>query len=87
MNHRVNVNNLNRTTAHRTAMLRNMVISLFEHRRIKTTPQKAKSARRLAEKMITLAKKAHPDAGGTDEAFINLREAYEVAIVRAGGEA
>ena len=57
MRHRVNVNNLNRTSAHRKAMLRNMVISLFEHRRIKTTPQKAKSARRLAEKMITLGKR------------------------------
>lgn len=47
---------LNRTPSHRAAMFRNMVSSLFEHGRIITTPAKAKEARRLAEKMITLAK-------------------------------
>ena len=47
---------LNRTSSHRDAMLSNMVNSLFEHGRIITTPAKAKEARRLAEKMITLAK-------------------------------
>lgn len=47
---------LNRTASHRNAMLSNMVNSLFEHGRIITTPAKAKEARRLAEKMITLAK-------------------------------
>ncbi len=47
---------LNRTSSHRDAMLSNMVNSLFEHGRIITTPAKAKEARRLAEKMVTLAK-------------------------------
>jgi large subunit ribosomal protein L17 len=38
-------------------MFRNMVTSLFEHERIVTTTPKAKEARRIADKMITLAKK------------------------------
>ncbi len=49
---------LNRTTAHRFAMLRNLVCSVIEHGRVSTTIPKAKEARRLAEKCITLAKKA-----------------------------
>jgi large subunit ribosomal protein L17 len=50
-------NNLNRHPAHRRAMIRNMVMNLFEHGRIRTTIQKAKAARTLADKIITLAKK------------------------------
>jgi large subunit ribosomal protein L17 len=80
MRHRNKKNNFNRTSAHRQAMLRNMVISLFAHRRIKTTPQKAKSARQLAEKMITLAKKAHLAAEPKDA--LHLRRQ---AISRLGG--
>jgi large subunit ribosomal protein L17 len=38
-------------------MFRNMITSLFEHERIVTTTPKAKEARRIADKMITLAKK------------------------------
>lgn len=38
-------------------MFRNMATSLFEHGRIKTTDAKAKDLRRVAEKLITLAKK------------------------------
>jgi large subunit ribosomal protein L17 len=49
---------LGRTSAHREAMLRNLVCSLFEHGRISTTVPKAKEARVLAEKCITIAKKA-----------------------------
>ncbi|CAG8838033.1 27562_t:CDS:1, partial [Racocetra persica] len=41
---------LNRATGHRMAMLRNMVSSLIEHERIKTTLAKAKEARKLADK-------------------------------------
>lgn len=47
----------NRTSAHRQAMLRNLVTSLFEHESISTTWHKAKEAQRLAEQCITLAKK------------------------------
>ena len=48
---------LNMTSAHRRAVLRNMTTSLIKHGRIETTEPKAKEARRLAEKMITLGKK------------------------------
>jgi len=57
MRHRKAGRKLGRTTAHRQAMLRNMVTSLFEHERIVTTTPKAKEARKLADQMITLAKK------------------------------
>ncbi|KAL9037325.1 MAG: hypothetical protein Q9214_005750, partial [Letrouitia sp. 1 TL-2023] len=48
---------LNRSSAHRQALLRNLVTSLFEHESITTTWHKAKEAQRLAEKLITLGKK------------------------------
>ena len=48
---------LGRTTSHRTAMLKNMVTDLFRHEQIRTTVPKAKEARRVAEKMITFAKR------------------------------
>ena len=56
MRHNNQGRKLGRTTAHRLAMLGNMVNSLIEHERITTTHQKAKEARRLAEKVITLGK-------------------------------
>ncbi len=49
---------LGRTTEHRQALLMNLVTALIQHERIRTTLPKAKEARRLAEKMITLAKRA-----------------------------
>lgn len=48
---------LGRTTAHRKALLRNLVTSFLDKERVTTTIAKAKEARPLAEKMITLAKK------------------------------
>jgi len=57
MRHRKSGRKLGRTSAHRKAMLRNMVTSLFEHERIVTTVPKAKEARCVADKMITLAKR------------------------------
>lgn len=48
---------LGRPTDHRKAMLRNQVTSLFQHGKIETTVTRAKETRRMAEKMITLAKK------------------------------
>jgi len=56
MRHLVKGRKLGRTTAHRTAMLRNLVTSFLEKERVRTTLAKAKEARPLAEKMITLAK-------------------------------
>jgi len=57
MKHRVAGRRLDRTTEHRTAMFRNMVTSLLRHERIVTTTPKAKELRRIADKIITLAKK------------------------------
>lgn len=48
---------LGRPTDHRQAMLRNLVTSLLREERIETTVTRAKEAKRMAEKMITLAKR------------------------------
>jgi len=54
--HRVRGRQLSRDTEHRTAMRRNLVQSLFEHGKVRTTLPKAKEVRAMAEKMITLAR-------------------------------
>lgn len=56
MRHRKSGRQLNRNSSHRTAMFRNMAVSLIEHEVIKTTLPKAKELRRVAEPLITLAK-------------------------------
>lgn len=56
MRHRTSGRQLSRTSPHRTAMFRNMAVSLVEHELIKTTLPKAKELRRVAEPLITLAK-------------------------------
>ncbi len=56
MTHRYGFNPLTRTTAHRRAMSRNMVTSLFRFERITTTKSKALEVRKSAEKLITRAK-------------------------------
>jgi len=57
MRHLVHHRKLGRTTAHRRAMLRNLVTSFLDKERVRTTLAKAKEARPLAERMITLAKR------------------------------
>jgi large subunit ribosomal protein L17 len=57
MKKRIAFRKLGRTTSHRWAMLNNMVTSLIEHERIVTTTPKAKEVQRLAEKLVTYAKK------------------------------
>ncbi|KAH8685657.1 50S ribosomal protein L17 [Tricladium varicosporioides] len=54
---RMKYRHLGRSSAHRQALLRNLVTSLFEHESISTTWPKAKEAQKLAEKLITLGKK------------------------------
>jgi len=56
MNHKNGFNPLSRTTAHRRAMSRNMVTSLFRYERITTTKAKALEVRKAAEKLITRGK-------------------------------
>ncbi len=57
MEHKVGHRKLQRPTAHRLAMLRNMVTSLLRHERITTTVPRAKEARKMAERIITLGKR------------------------------
>ena len=67
MRHRKSGRQLNRNSSHRTAMFRNMAVSLIEHEVIKTTLPKAKELRRVAEPLITLAK---------DDSVANRRLAF-----------
>jgi large subunit ribosomal protein L17 len=57
MRHLKRTAKLGRTSEHRNAMLANLVCSLITHRRVTTTLAKAKAARSVAEKMVTLGKK------------------------------
>src|SRR5436190_20735137 len=56
MRHRKRTAKLGRTSSHRNAMLANLVCSLIKHKRVTTTLAKAKAARSVAEKMVTLGK-------------------------------
>lgn len=56
MRHRVSVKKLSKTPAHRKAMLRNMLIALYRHEKIKTTHAKSKVLQSKAERLITRAK-------------------------------
>jgi large subunit ribosomal protein L17 len=71
MRHQKNTRKLGRTSQHRDAMLANIVASLIIHKRVKTTLAKAKTARPLAEKLVTLGK------GGT------LHD-YRLAVAKIG---
>jgi large subunit ribosomal protein L17 len=62
MRHHRDHRKLGRTSAHRRAMLRNLVTSLLEHEEVRTTTAKAKEVRRMAERMITLGKRGTLDA-------------------------
>lgn len=57
MRHRSKTTKLGREKQQRDAMLRSIVLSLLTHHSIKTTLEKAKEARKLIEKLITLSKK------------------------------
>ncbi len=72
MRHRHGLRKLNRTSAHRLAMLRNMTNSLLKHELIKTTLPKAKELRRVAEPLITLSKT--PTLANRRLAFNRLRD-------------
>ena len=72
MRHGYGLRKLYRTSAHRQAMLRNMMNSLLTHEAIKTTVPKAKELRRVVEPMITLAK--NPTVANKRLAFDRLRD-------------
>jgi len=72
MRHLKSGKKLNRNSAHRKAMFRNMASSLFAHEIIKTTVPKAKELRRVAEPLITLAKS--DSVAHRRQAFDRLRD-------------
>ncbi len=72
MRHRVKGYKLGRTAAHRTAMTRNMMVSLIDHERITTTVPKAKHLRPIIEKIVTLAKE--DTQANRRRAFSKLRD-------------
>ena len=72
MRHRHGLRKLNRTSAHRLAMLRNMMVSLLKHEAIKSTLPKANELRRVVEPLITLAK--DPTVANKRLAFNRLRD-------------
>jgi large subunit ribosomal protein L17 len=77
MRHRKYTFKIGRTSEHRRSLLANAVCSLFKSGRITTTVQKAKEIRRLAEKMITLAKTGTLHA--RRQAIATLRQTDTVA--------
>jgi len=74
---------LGRNTAHRRALLRNLVTSLLLEERIETTPAKAKAMRPHVEKMITLGKRGDLWARRQAAAFLmtqaSVRKLWEIA--------
>jgi len=72
MRHHKSGRKLNRTSSHRSAMFRNMAVSLFRHEQIRTTLPKAKELRRVAEPLITMGK--NPSLANRRLAFARLRD-------------
>lgn len=69
--------------SHRTAMLRNMVTSLFLHGRIRTTEARAKELRRIAEKLLTLGKRVPPSTlAGLEGDALTAARARRVHAIR-----
>ena len=90
MRHRIKGRKLNRTSAHRTAMFRNMAAALVKHEQITTTLPKAKELRPIVDRLITLGKRGPEnlharrqairrlagDAKLADKLFTTLAERY-----------
>ena len=93
MRHRRNDTKLGRTTAHRKATMSALVCSLIREKRIKTTVTKAKEARKLAERMITVARqgtlsarrKAASELGRASAVTVLFDELVPQFEGRAGG--
>ncbi len=57
MRHKMSGRKLNRTSAHRKALFRNMAVALVKHEQIKTTLPKAKELRGVVDRLVTLGKR------------------------------
>jgi large subunit ribosomal protein L17 len=84
MRHRKRTAKLGMKSQHRRATLANLVCSLIEHSRIRTTIAKAKVARRYADKMITLAKKGTVHHRRQAIAFLRHKPAVEKLFAELG---
>ncbi|MGH7813426.1 MAG: 50S ribosomal protein L17 [Candidatus Binataceae bacterium] len=73
---------LNRTSAHRKALFKNLVLALIRHEKITTTDPKAKELRRIADRMVTLGKQGDLAARRRAFAFMQSHE----AVVKLFGE-
>jgi large subunit ribosomal protein L17 len=86
MRHRNSGRQLSRNTSHRTAMFRNMATSLLRHGRITTTDPKAKELRKLADRLISLAKRVTPKAieaaSGEEQKQLKARRVHAVRQAR-----
>ncbi|HSR87623.1 MAG TPA: 50S ribosomal protein L17 [Pontiella sp.] len=93
MRHRKKTVKLGRTSAHRNELLANLVCALIDNKRIKTTLPKARAARSLAEKMVTLGRKgtlaARRQAVATLKNEASVKELFDAVAPgfasRAGG--
>ncbi len=77
MRHRVKSKKLGRSSTHRKAMVASLVCGLIEQKRIRTSLQKARQARSLAEKMVTFGKKG--TLASRREIIADLRDKKQVA--------
>jgi large subunit ribosomal protein L17 len=76
---------LNRTSSHRKALFRNMAASLFMHESIKTTNPKALELRKVADRLITLAKGNTVHATRLAFAYLRDKEAVKKLFTDIGG--
>ncbi len=84
MRHNKKGSNLGRTTSHRKAMMQNLIISLFEHKSIKTTHAKASEARRFVDRLIGYAKKGSVHHRRLAFKFLQNKEAVKTLFNEIG---
>jgi large subunit ribosomal protein L17 len=84
MRHKVAGRKLSRATDHRMALYRNLVTDLLRYEKIVTTEAKAKEARSLAEKMITLGKQKNLNARRQALAFVYDEDVVDKLFTELG---
>jgi large subunit ribosomal protein L17 len=84
MRHKVAGRKLSRATDHRMALYRNLVTDLLRYEKIVTTEAKAKEARSLAEKMITLGKRKNLNARRQALAFVYDKDVVDKLFTELG---
>ena len=83
MRHRNAGRKLNRTATHRSALFASLAVALFKHEQIATTLPKAKELRRVADRLITLAKRG--DLHARRLAYSRIRD--EAIVAKLFGDA